>query len=146
MEDISISLNKILFNIENLKLNLNVLKKDVKELEKKTKKQMNKLNKNNKKIKSQKSQKQPSGFAKPTNVSKDLCEFMNLEEGSKIARTEVTKYIIDYIKENKLQDEKNKKYIKPDNKLRSLFGIKNEQIGFFDIQKYMNKHYNKNYS
>ena len=37
----------------------------------------------------------PSGFAKPTNVTKELCDFMNCPEGSKIARTEVTKALVE---------------------------------------------------
>ena len=77
-----------------------------------------------------------SGFAKPTKISSELCKFMGKEEGTEIARTDVTKYIIAYIKENKLGQSKN---IKPDEKLQKLLGIK-EEITYFNIQKYMNKH------
>ena len=141
MEELTISLNKILYNIDNIKLNLTSLKKDVKDLEKKTKKKIKNLNKKKKVI--NKSEKKPSGFAKPTKLSKELISFMNLEDGVEMARTDVTKYIINYIKENELENKENRKLIKPDNNLKNLLGINNEEIGYFDIQKYMNKHYLK---
>ena len=88
----------------------------------------------------------PSGFAKPTKVTKELCDFMNKPEGSEIARTEVTKALVNYIKENNLielgEDSKNK--IVPDEKLKNLLGIQDEDLGYlnyFNIQKYMNKHF-----
>ena len=74
------------------------------------------------------------------------CEFMNKPEGSEIARTEVTKALVNYIKENNLielgEDSKNK--IVPDEKLKSLLGIQDEELNdltYFNIQKYMNKHF-----
>ena len=60
----------------------------------------------------------PSGFAKPTTVTKELCEFMNLPDGTEIARTEVTKALIDYIKKNKLENQTNSKFLIPDDKLK----------------------------
>jgi chromatin remodeling complex protein RSC6 len=70
-----------------------------------------------------------------------LCVFLNITEGSKLARTEVTKYIIDYIKTHNLQDDTNKKNISPDVKLRSLLGVESEHFDYFSLQKYMNKHF-----
>jgi chromatin remodeling complex protein RSC6 len=71
---------------------------------------------------------------------------MNKPEGTEIARTEVTKALVNYIKENNLielgEDSKNK--IIPDNKLKSLLGIQDEELNdltYFNIQKYMNKHF-----
>ena len=46
-----------------------------------------------------KGNRQPSGFAKPVKVTKELCEFMNQTEGTEIARTEVTRALVFYIKE-----------------------------------------------
>ena len=56
----------------------------------------------------------PSGFAKPTVISDELCFFLGKPNGTEMARTEVTKYITQYIKENNLQSVENKKKIIPD--------------------------------
>ena len=102
---------------------MNVLKKD-------SSKNKNKVNR------------KPSGFAKPTKVTKELCEFMNKDEGSEIARTDVTRALIFYINENNLQNETNKKIISPDEKLKSLLDIKEDQVlTYFTLQKFMNKHF-----
>jgi chromatin remodeling complex protein RSC6 len=120
------------FNIEELK-----------QLEKDVKKQMKGLKKEAEKNKN-KGNRSPSGFAKPSKVTKELCEFMNKSEGSEIARTEVTKALVAYIKENKLENEANRKIIMPDNKLKFLLGVEDgQELTFFNIQKYMNKHFVK---
>ena len=98
--------------------------------------------KNVKKEVKHKGNRKPSGFAKPTKVTKELCEFMNKEEGTEIARTEVTKSLIDYIKLNELQNKENTKLILPDDKLKFLLGLNDtDELTFFNLQKYMNKHF-----
>jgi upstream activation factor subunit UAF30 len=92
-----------------------------------------------------KGNRKPSGFAKPSKVTKELCEFMNKTEGTEIARTEVTKALVTYIKENKLENENNSKIIQPDNKLKLLLELEEgQELTYFNIQKYMNKHFTKN--
>ena len=49
----------------------------------------------------------PSGFAKPTYLSPELCTFLNVEKGTELARTEVTKRILQYVKDNNLQNQSN---------------------------------------
>ena len=89
-----------------------------------------------------KGNKNPSGFATPTKITKELCAFMNKEEGTKIARTEVTSALSSYIKENNLQNQSNKKFILPDEKLKSLLGLTDDdKLTYFTLQKYMNKHF-----
>ena len=76
---------------------------------------------------------------------KYLFNFMNKNEVNEIARTEVTKSLIAYIKENKLENAANRKIIMPDNKLKYLLGLEEgQELTFFNIQKYMNKHFVKN--
>ena len=130
------------------KMQITNLQKVVKTVEKDVKKELKNINRDKKKEKP-KTKRAPSGFAKPTKVTKELCEFMNKPEGSEIARTEVTKAVVNYIKENNLielgEDSKNK--IVPDEKLKSLLGIHDEELNdltYFNIQKYMNKHFVKN--
>jgi chromatin remodeling complex protein RSC6 len=102
---------------------------------------MNLLKKESSKNKNKASRK-PSGFARPTKVTKELCNFMNKTEGSEIARTEVTRALVSYIKTQNLEDNDNSRIIMPDNKLRELLGIEeNKELTYFNIQKYMNKHF-----
>jgi chromatin remodeling complex protein RSC6 len=129
---------------------MNTLQQNIKTLEKLVKKELktvNKVVKASSKSKP-KTDRAPSGFAKPTKVTKELCEFMNRPEGTEIARTEVTKSLSQYIKTNNLQEkgENSKNRINPDAKLKSLLGISNEEtenLTYFTIQKYMNKHFIK---
>ena len=108
-------------SITLFKMQLNTLQQQVKILEKSVTKELKTKQKDAKQV-TQKSKKAPSGFAKPTKVTKELCEFMDKPEGTEIARTEVTKVLVKYIKTNNLQeqtvDSKNK--IMPDDKLKNL--------------------------
>jgi chromatin remodeling complex protein RSC6 len=84
----------------------------------------------------------PSGITKPTKVSDAMCEFMGRPKGDLIARTEVTKFITNYIKVNNLKDEAVKRHINPDTKLRSLLNIpQSDQLTYFNLQKYMTAHF-----
>lgn len=86
----------------------------------------------------------PSGFVKPTLISKELATFLNKPHGSEMARTEVTKEINSYIRANKLQDQKNGRIIRPDTKLANLLKIgKNDELTYFNLQKYMSPHFAK---
>jgi chromatin remodeling complex protein RSC6 len=114
----------------------------IKGLEKNVKKQMKQYQREIKK-QSKQIKKKPSGFAVPTKVSEKLSKFMGLTEGQQVARTEVTKYIINYIKTNNLQNPNNNQCIIPDTKLNTLFDNNNEEITYFNIQKHMNKHFIK---
>jgi chromatin remodeling complex protein RSC6 len=87
----------------------------------------------------------PSGFATPSKVTKELCEFMNKDDGTEIARTEVTKALVAYIKSHKLENATNSQIITPDSKLKYLLGVcDGDELTYFNIQKYMNKHFVKN--
>ena len=76
-----------------------------------------------------------SGFAKPTKISDALSDFFGLPHGSEVARTEVTKRITAYVKENNLQDPADKRKINPDAKLKSILEIPaGTQLSFFNLQ------------
>lgn len=127
--------------LDDLKNLLRILKLSVTRYHKNSIKRVEQLeNKLNKKKK--RKMKNPSGFAKPTEISEELCSFMNKPTGSKIPRTEVTKFLIGYIKNNNLQDEDKKSNIKPDEKLTKLLG-KNDGVTYFTLQSLMNKHFIK---
>lgn len=134
----------IVDSISTIKQMLTALNQQIKQVDKAVAKKMKKLERENKKAKN-KGNRQPSGFANPTKISKELCEFMEKPTDTKMARTDVTKYIIQYIKENNLQDPKNAKVIKPNKKLTTLLKIDstNEVLTYFNIQRHMNKHFIK---
>ena len=131
----------IIDNLTLFKVQINNLQKQIKLLEKNIKKQMKTLKKESSKGKN-KGNRKPSGFAKPSKVTNELCEFMNKKEGSEIARTEVTRALCTYIKEHKLENTENSKIIAPDDKLKNLLCIEDgEELTYFTIQKFMNKHF-----
>jgi chromatin remodeling complex protein RSC6 len=143
-EDIKEIFSSVLGNISSIKLQLTALTSQIKGVEKQVYRKMKQLDKEVKKNKN-KGNRQPSGFAKPSQISPELCKFMALPEGSEMARTEVTKYIIQYVKDNELQNPSNAKLIKPNNELKSLLNL-NESDGdltYFNIQRFMNKHFVK---
>ena len=77
-----------------------------------------------------------AAFMKPVTPSPALAEVV----GSKpIPRTEVTKKLWAYIKKNKLQDAKNRRMIKADDNLKTVFGGK-AQVNMFEMTKLVNKH------
>ena len=84
----------------------------------------------------------PSGFVKPTLISKELSEFLGKTDGSEMARTEVTREINAYIRNNNLQDKENGRRINPDTKLKSLLKLKKgEELTYFNLQRYMSPHF-----
>ena len=134
---------ELLTSIQNFKSQLTMLSSQVKRLEKSVNKKIKTLEKEASKNRN-KGNRKPSGFATPTKISNDLCKFMNKPLKSEAARTEVTKYIISYIKENNLQSTENKRVIVPNGALKLLLKPKNkDEITFFNLQRYMNKHFLK---
>jgi hypothetical protein len=84
----------------------------------------------------------PSGFVKPTVISKELSEFLGKTDGAEMARTEVTREINAYIRNNNLQDKENGRRINPDSKLKSLLKLKKgEELTYFNLQRYMSPHF-----
>jgi chromatin remodeling complex protein RSC6 len=142
-EDVFEQFNHLVTQLNLMKAHVSMIQQNVKQLEKSIKKQMKGLKKDVTKNKN-KGNRLPSGFAKPSKVTKELCEFMNKSEGTEIARTEVTRALVAYIKENKLENTENSKFISPDDKLKILLGLDDsQQLTYFNIQKYMNKHFVK---
>ena len=143
MKDLQDEFTDIYDTLRTLKETMSSLNKKLKLLEKRTQRQQKLY------LKSQSKQKRvikkPSGFATPTPISESLCKFLDKPCGTQVARTEVTKYIVQYIKDNNLQNKENRKLIDPDSKLRSLLDIKpKDKLNYFNLQSFMNKHFIKN--
>jgi upstream activation factor subunit UAF30 len=77
-----------------------------------------------------------AAFMKPMTPSPALSEVVGAKA---IPRTEVTKKLWAYIKKNKLQDAKNRRMIKADDNLKTVFGGK-AQVNMFEMTKLVNKH------
>jgi hypothetical protein len=83
----------------------------------------------------------PSIFEIPTKVTDELCKFLKHPAGTLISRSNVTKQINNYVKENNL---KNKHDITPDAPLRKLLQVpETDQLTYFNLQRYLNRHYIK---
>ena len=135
--------NGIFSSLNTFKLQITTLQQQVKILEKNVTKELNIANKIIEKNKNR-AKRKPSGFAVKSIISEDLRIFMNIEKGEMCARTDVTKYLIKYIKENNLQKESDKRVIEPDEKLDSLLEVpEGETLTYFSLQKYMNRHFPK---
>jgi upstream activation factor subunit UAF30 len=70
--------------------------------------------------------------------------FLGKPVGTEMARTDVSRAINRYIKENGLQDPKNDRKINPDERLSNLLRLKEEdELTYFNLQKYMKHHFIK---
>lgn len=85
----------------------------------------------------------PCGFEIPTSISDQLAVFLGKEPGVQIARTEVTKAIAQYIRENNLKHPEKKRVIVPDAKLGAILGegATDENLNHFSMNKYLTKHF-----
>jgi len=120
------------------------LKPEFKNIEKMFLRELKASQKLNTKRKRKSGNRAPSGFVKPTRISDELAKFLDKPIGSEMARTDVTKDINAYIRANKLQDATNGRKIIPDKKLASLLKIKqNEELTYFNLQKFMSIHFAK---
>jgi chromatin remodeling complex protein RSC6 len=76
------------------------------------------------------------GFMKPMQPDDDLAAVIGSEP---MPRTEVTKRVWDYIRNNNLQDPKDKRTIKADAKLKKVFNGK-DSVSMFEMTKLVNGH------
>ena len=85
-----------------------------------------------------------NGFNREVKVDDELRTFLGLEEGELISRSQVTKRINAYVKENGLKHPDNGRVIVMDDKLRALLKPPEDvQVTFLNLQKYISPHYVK---
>ena len=151
-QSVSDEFSKVMETLNTLSKTLKDLSMQVKNLQKQVGKEHKELEKASKSRKGKKSQnaggdkpkRAPSGFAKPTKLSTELCSFLGVDNSTEMARTDVTKKITTYVKEHNLQKPENKKQIVPDQKLQSLLKVPSgEDLTYFNLQKYMKVHFQK---
>ena len=119
------------------------LKAELRVIEKRTAKELKVAQKLTNK-KKRKGTRAPSGFVKPAPISNELADFLGLNHGSEMARTDVTREINKYIREHSLQDSNNGRKINPDKKLSTLLNVTPDiELTYFNLQKYMGPHFPK---
>merc|ERR1712037_900105 len=90
-----------------------------------------------KKAPGEKGPRKAGGYTAPVKLSEELADIVGGEE---MPRHEVVKRMWAYIKENKLQDPKNKQFIKCDEKLSKV--IPTKKFRGFGMVKYLKDHMN----
>jgi chromatin remodeling complex protein RSC6 len=86
--------------------------------------------------------KSPSGFAKPNKISDELCDFIGVPHGTEKSRTDITRYINAYVKEHNLNKPTNRRIILPDEKLKKILKINNnEEVTFIILQRLISHHF-----
>ena len=87
----------------------------------------------------------PSGFAVPSKISTQMCDFLQLEHGTELSRTDITKKLTTYIREKNLQVPTNRRSFIPDNALGGILGPLKEVdqdkgYTYFNLQRYITPH------
>ncbi|MSR76884.1 MAG: hypothetical protein EXS63_01460 [Candidatus Omnitrophica bacterium] len=77
-----------------------------------------------------------SAFMKPLKLSSELAAVIG---AGPIPRSEVVKKLWEYIKKHKLQDDKNRRNINADDKLKAVFSGK-ACVSMFEMNKLVAKH------
>jgi len=146
-EALDTQFKSILTQLSSWKTEITTMQTNVRKLQKNVQRNLKenaKKNRKKKKSNEDKPKRTPSGFAKPALISDDLCDFLNVDKGTEMARTEVTKHLTQYIKAHALQDQENKRRILVDNKLGKLLGVTStDEVTYFNLQKYMKIHFPK---
>jgi upstream activation factor subunit UAF30 len=136
--------NAFLAKLHQLNVVISSLKSEYKALEKKWSRDLKLAQKQSSKRKRKSGNRAPSGFVKPTKISDELAVFLGKDKGSEMARTDVTREINNYIRQHKLQDTANGRHIIPDAKLKELLKLNaGDSLTYFNLQKYMSKHFAK---
>lgn len=87
-----------------------------------------------------------SGFKKPVKISRELTKFTKWPKGELKSRIEVTKFLCNYIKENDLQNPKDRRFILPDEKLTKLLNYDenvHEPMTYYRLQTHLKPHFIK---
>jgi chromatin remodeling complex protein RSC6 len=130
-------------SLSTFKTQISSLQQQIKGLEKDVLKDLNAANKIIEKAKN-KPKRKPSGFALKVQISDDLKNFMGVDKDEMVARTEVTKFLIGYIKDNNLQNKDDRRIIECDKSLKELLDVPDgDVVTYFNIQRYMNIHFKK---
>jgi chromatin remodeling complex protein RSC6 len=134
--------NDLLSKLQQVTSVISSIRTSVRDLEKKANREIKAATKA--KAKSRKGNRAPSGFVMPAKISDELANFLGKDQGSEMARTEVTREINAYIRKHNLQDSKNGRIINADASLTKLLKLtKQDELTYFNLQRYMSPHFAK---
>ena len=135
---------EFLGKLNQVSAQFSALRSDFRSLEKRWTRELRTAQKTMEKRKRKVGNRAPSGFVKPTLISDELATFLGKDQGTEMARTEVTREINKYIRANALQDKTNGRKINPDAALTSLLKIgSGDELTYFNLQRYMSPHFAK---
>ena len=130
--------------LQQLQAGISALRNGARALEKRATRELKVAHKAQQKRKRRAGNRSPSGFVKPTLISNELAAFLGKDQGTEMARTEVTREINAYIRANNLQDKDNGRKINADSKLTKLLKLsKSDELTYFNLQKFMSPHFAK---
>ena len=145
MQTIEDSLNKIENELIKERNNITSLLKLFSDVRKDYCRLSKEISKKGKKKNDSTEKKKLTGALGPIFLDDELCNFLNKPKGTQMNAPEVIRALNIYIVNNKLQVNDNKTIINPDDKLANLLQVdEGEQLTYFNIQKYLSKHYIKN--
>ncbi len=138
-------LKALLTNLNSLRETASSMVAQVKKLEKRVHREIKDARKRKRRAKVDENgnevKRAPSIFERPVPISDELCRFLGKATGTQMSRSEVTKAVNAYIKEKNL---KNKHDINPDASLKKLLQApEGQKIDYFNLQRYLNRHYVK---
>ena len=141
---LSDSFVELLGQLQTLRSQLTAITGNVRTLQRRSERDIKQAQKASKKRNRKNTNRAPSGFVKPTKISAELASFLGKPKGTEMARTEVTREINGYIRQNSLQDPQNGRKILADAKLRKLLKLsKSDELTYFNLQKFMSPHFAK---
>ena len=138
-------LKAVSLNLNTLRETTSALLSQIKKLEKRVHREMKDARKRRRRVKLDENgveiKRAPSIFERPTQVTAELLTFLGRPSGTLMSRSEVTKAVNEYVKTHNLKD---KHAINPDGPLRTLLSVPaTENLTYFNLQRYLNRHYVK---
>ena len=85
-----------------------------------------------------------NGFNREQKISDELRSFLGLPEGQLVSRSQVTRAVNKYVKDNGLKHPDNGRVLILDQKLKDLLKPpKDVEVTYLNLQKYLSPHYSK---
>jgi upstream activation factor subunit UAF30 len=129
-------------SLEQISQDVTALRSELKSLAKVTRKIMRKLEDPDGSKAAERAKN--NGFNRKNRITDTLQQFLGVEPGSMVSRSEVTKFISAYINDKGLKSKENGREIVLDDKLRALLNPPaDETLTFLNLQKYLSPHYIK---
>jgi upstream activation factor subunit UAF30 len=151
MEKTTRTVKEILADIEEKNQELVLAQRAVKhlykELDRSHKIEVKEASKRKKSSKNSGEKRDPSGFNAKQPVPVEFCEQpWGCTSDQELPRTMLTKMVYDYVKENGLQDPKDKRRIFPDETVKKLFHLNDsDELHFNNFQTYMKRLYDRSF-